>query len=276
MEPIILERSGHVAHLILNRPERKNTFNEAVWSALERATAALCEALPRVLVVSGNPRGGFTAGFDVNPDNPMVMAFMQALERKDRKPAEELIARMRSAIDNLTGLPVPVIAAVTGDAYGGGAEMAVRCDMRIMSADARICFSEVTLGLMPDWGGGVALTRLVGRARAAELILSGLPVPADAAAAMGLVNRVCPAKDVVPEAMALAERIAGNGPEAVRLALSVIRETPDLPETAALDLESRRAVDLIMTGECVHGITAFLAARPPAFPGTGHGGGGRP
>ena len=265
METIRLERNGHVAHLILNRPERRNAFNEAMWSALEQRTEEIRAAMPRVLVASGNPTGGFSAGFDVNPDNPMVVAFIQALEQGDRHPAERLIARMRTAVDNLTRLPIPVIAAITGDAFGGGAELAIRCDMRIMSAEARLCFSEVTLGLMPDWGGGVALTRLAGRARAAELILSGEPVTATAAEAMGLTNRVCAPADVVSQAMGLARRIAANGPEAVRRALSIIRDTPDLPEAAALALESRRAVDLIMTGECVHGIGAFLEKRDPVF-----------
>ena len=266
MEMIRLERSGHVAHLILNRPERKNTFNEAMWAALEQRVAEIRGDLPRVLVVSGNPKGGFTAGFDVNPDNPMVVDFMQALEHKNRQPAQDIIARIRGVVDDLTGLPIPVIAALTGDAYGGGAELAVRCDMRVMATGARICFSEVTLGLMPDWGGGVALTRLVGRARAAELILSAMPVTAEQAAAMGLVNRVCAPGKVVAEALDMARRIGDNGPEAVRRALSIIRETPDLTEAAAMVLESCRAVDLIMTGECVHGITAFLSGAPPRFP----------
>lgn len=266
MEIIRLERSEHVAHLVLNRPERKNTFHAAMWTAMERRIEELSDDPPRVLVVSGNPLGGFSAGFDVNPDNPMVVQFMQALESGDRRTVESLLARMRTAIDRLTGLPIPVIAAITGDAYGGGAELALRCDMRLMATDARICFSEVTLGLMPDWGGGVALPRLVGRARAAELILTGQPVPAEAAAAMGLVNRVCRAEDVVSEALALAHCIAGNGPRAVRKALSIIRDTPDLSESEALDVESQGAVDLIMTGECVHGLTAFLSGENVEFP----------
>ena len=266
MEIILLERSDHVAHLVLNRPERKNTFNAAMWAAVEQRIDELSEDPPRVLVVSGNPSGGFSAGFDVNPDNPMVVQFMQALEGGDRGTVEGLIARMRTAIDRLTGLPIPVIAAITGDAYGGGAELAIRCDMRLMAAGARMCFSEVTLGLMPDWGGGVALVRLLGRARSAELILSAEPISSGEALSMGLVNRVCPPDQVVAEALALARRIAANGPLAVREALSIIRDTPDLSEAAALDVESQRAVDLIMTGECVHGITAFLSGQAPDFP----------
>lgn len=266
MDTVLLERLGHVAHLVFNRPERKNAFNAAMWEDLAQCVETLRADLPRVLVVSGNPSGGFSAGFDVNPDNPMVVEFMQALEHGDRRPVEALIARIRTPVDALTGLPVPVIAAVNGDAYGGGAELAMRCDMRLMANDARICFSEVTLGLMPDWGGGVALTRLVGRARAAELVLSAEPVTSDRAFAMGLVNRVCAPKAAIADALALAEKIAANGPMAVRTALSVIRDTPDLPENLALDLESARAVDLILSGECVHGITAFLSGKPPEFP----------
>jgi enoyl-CoA hydratase/carnithine racemase len=265
-EPILLERTGHVAHVVLNRPDRKNTFNSDMWQALAATIDTLRKELPRALVISGHPDGGFSAGFDVNPDNPQVAGVMNALEAGDRSTAEHLIAEIRSAIDELVGLPVPIIAAINGDAFGGGAELAVWCDMRIMDPKARICFSEVRLGLMPDWGGGVALTRLVGAAAAAELILTAEPIMAARALTMGLVNRVSESRTAPEEAMAMGARIAANGPGAVRHALAVIRGTRDLPLAEALDMESRHAVDLIMSGECIHGITAFLSGTPPEFP----------
>ena len=265
-EPILLERTGHVAHIMLNRPERKNTFNADMWQALSECIDALSNDLPRVLVISGHPAGGFSAGFDVNPDNPQVAGVMNALEAGDRGAAEHLISEIRTVIDALVGLPVPIIAAINGDAFGGGAELAVRCDLRVMDPKARICFSEVRLGLMPDWGGGVALTRLVGPARAAELILTADPILPAKALTIGLVNRISESRAALEEAMAMGARIAANGPRAVRHALEVIRGTRDLPLAEALDMESRLAVDLIMSGECIHGITAFLSGKPPEFP----------
>jgi len=265
-EPIVLERTGHVAHLMLNRPERKNTFNSAMWKATAECIELLENDLPRGLVISGHPDGGFSAGFDVNPDNPQVARVMNALETGDRSAAENLISEIRSVVDRLTRLPIPIIAAINGDAFGGGAELAARCDLRVIDPKARICFSEVRLGLMPDWGGGVALTRLVGAARATELVLTGAPILPTKALTIGLVNRISGSETTVEEAMAIAARIAANGPRAVRHALAVIRQTRDLPLDDALALESRHAVDLIMTGECVHGITAFLTDQSPTFP----------
>jgi enoyl-CoA hydratase/carnithine racemase len=256
---------GRVAVLTLDRPEKRNAFDETMWESLARAVGELGEKTPRAVVVTGAGERAFSAGFDVSPDNPQVARLITALNEKDRKPIEELIARIRGGVDSLTALPVPIIAAVNGLAYGGGAELAVRCDMRVMDPGAVISFSEVRLGLMPDWGGGVALARLVGPSRAAEMILTGKRVAAPEALAVGLVNRVSEKGRALDEAMEIAEAIAKNGPRAVREALSVVRKTPDMPYPRALDFESERAVALIESGECVEGIGAFLGKREPEF-----------
>jgi enoyl-CoA hydratase len=256
---------GHVAVLTLDRPDKRNAFDEAMWASLESAVAAVRERLPRAVVVTGAGDKAFSAGFDVSPENPQVARLVTALGEKDRQPIEQLIGRIRSAVDRFVMLPVPVIAAVNGLAYGGGAELAVRCDLRVMDPGAVISFSEVRLGLMPDWGGGVALTRLVGQARAAELILTGRKVGAQEAFSIGLVNRVSEKGSAVDLAMEIAGAIAANGPKAVRHALLVIRKTPDMPIAEALHFESERAVDLIESGECIEGIGAFLGKREPEF-----------
>jgi enoyl-CoA hydratase/carnithine racemase len=178
----------------------------------------------------------------------------------------DLIRRVRSDTDGLVMLPVPVIAAINGLAYGGGAEIACRCDLRVMDPGARICFSETRLGLMPDHGGVVGLTRLIGPSKAADLILTARPVDAGEALALGLVNRISQPGRALEEALSLAQSIAENGPRAVRHALKVIRSAPDLACTEALALETYEAVDLIAEGECVYGITAFLARQKPEFP----------
>jgi enoyl-CoA hydratase/carnithine racemase len=159
-----------------------------------------------------------------------------------------------------------VIAAVNGLAFGGGAELAVRCDLRVMDPGAELCFSEVRLGLMPDMGGGVALVRLVGPAAAADLILSARRVRGDEAFRLGLVNRLSEPGDALGEALRLAQEVAQNGPRAVRAALRVIRATTDLSEAAALGLEQDEAAALMATGECVHGVSALMSRKDPEFP----------
>jgi enoyl-CoA hydratase/carnithine racemase len=265
-ETVHLERTGHVATLVLDRPNRRNAFNETMWAALERALDDLEARPPRVVVVTGAGDASFCAGMDVNPDNPQIAGIIEALEKKDSGPINALILRIRTAVDRLAALPVPVVAALNGDAYGGGAELACRCDMRVMDPGAVIRFSEVRLGLMPDWGGGVALTRLIGTSGAADLILTARPVPAAEAFDLGLINRVSEPGAALNEALALAGTMAANGPHAVRHALALIRGTPDLACEKALGMETEQAVALIATGECVHGIGAFLEKKPPVFP----------
>ncbi len=151
----------HVAVLILNRPRRHNTLDLAMWDALDAALEQLEQALPRALVITGAGDKAFSAGMDVNPDNPQIAGLIDGVQRHDRAPGLELLRRLRRSVDRLAGLPVPVIAALNGLAYGGGAELAARCDLRVADPAAVISFSEVRLGLMPDWGGGPALARLV-------------------------------------------------------------------------------------------------------------------
>lgn len=261
-----LDRRDNIAVVTLDRTERRNTMNADMWRALDGVAADLEADVPLVVVITGAGESTFCAGMDVNPDNPQIEAVMAGVLKHDRQPVEQLIAELRKVVDRLVALPIPIIAAINGNAYGGGAELAARCDLRVMDPDAHLCFSEVRLGLMPDWGGGAALTRMVGPGLAAELILTGRRIPAERALQIGLVNRISPAGGVLEEALEMARDIAANGPLAVRSALEVIRKTPDMPYARALDLEFEKAVDLITAGECVHGITAFLSGKKPEFP----------
>jgi enoyl-CoA hydratase/carnithine racemase len=261
-----VERSGPIAVVTLDRPERRNALSRPMWAALDRAVADLERKLPRVVIVTGGGDQAFCAGMDVNPDNPDSARMMSAMQERDPGPIREILARLRAVFDRLVDLPVPVVAAINGVAFGGGAELATRCDLRVMAPGATIAFSEVRLGLMPDLGGGVALTRVLGRARAADLILTGRRVGAAEALSLGLVNRVSAPGAALAEATALAEVIASNGPRAVRAALSILRGVDGLPEREALDLELERAVQLIAGGECVFGVGAFLSRTPPSFP----------
>ncbi len=261
-----VEFLDRVGLLTLDRPEKWNAFDHVMWSGLESAVEELKEKRPRAIVVTGAGDRAFCAGQDVNPNNPQIKEQSQALETGDRPAVEALIMRIRTTVGGLCSLPVPIIAALNGAAYGGGAELASRCDLRVMDPAATISFSEVKLGLMPDWGGGVALTRLLGPSKAADLVLTARKVGAEEALQIGLANRISAPGKSLEEAIQLAETISQNGPRAVASALEVIRLTPDLPQNQALDLESEKAVDLIITGECIYGIAGFLTKTKPEFP----------
>ena len=264
-----IKRQGHIAITTLNRPAKKNAFDKHMWDCLDQVTAELAASLPRVIILTGAGDKAFCAGFDVNPENPLLKPLLAAMEGHDKGPAYDLVRRIRTSVDHLVTLPVPIIAAINGLAYGGGAEIASRCDLRVMDPGAVICFSEVRLGLMPDQGGVVGLTRLVGASRAADLILTARKVGAQEAFQLGLTNRISAPGKALEEALSLALSISENGPRAVRHALSVIRRTGDLTTEEALDLETREAVTLIASGESIHGVSAFLTRQKPEFPEPG-------
>lgn len=263
---IDLEYRGHCAIVTLNRPGKRNAFNKKMWADLESVSRRLHDRIPRAVVITGAGDAAFSAGFDVSPDNPQVSELISAVQNRDRAPAEDLVRYIRTTVDRLVSLPVPLIAAINGLAFGGGAELAARCDMRVMDPAAVICFSEVRLGLMPDHGGGVALSRLIGRSRAADLILTTRKVSADEAFRMGLADRVSAPGKALEESLEIAGTIAKNGPRAVRSALEVIRRAADIQLRDALEFETMIAADLIASGECVHGIAAFLKKNDPEFP----------
>ncbi len=266
---IDLKWQGHIAIITLNRPAKQNAFDQHMWDCLDQVAAELAASLPRVTILTGAGDKAFSAGFDVNPENPLLKPLLAAMEGQDKGPAYDLIRRIRTSVDRLVTLPIPIIAAINGLAYGGGAEIASRCDLRVMDPSAVICFSEVRLGLMPDQGGVVGLTRLVGASRASDLILTARKVDAQEAFALGLTNRISAPGKALEEALSLALSISENGPRAVRHALSVIRRTGDLTTEEALELETREAVTLIASGESIHGVSAFLTRQKPEFPEPG-------
>lgn len=259
-------KNDRLAVVTIDRPERKNVFDEAMFNALEEVAEKLSERLPAAVVLTGGGDEAFSAGFDINPENPQVSGLIEAVNKNDVGPCEILMRRIKEVVDGFVFLPVPIICAINGIAYGGGAELAVRCDMRVMDPESVICFSEVKLGLMPDWGGGPSMTRLVGPAIAAELILTARKVGAEEALRIGIANRISKRGKALEEALDIAEAISRNGPRAVRSALEVIRKSPGLPLEEALELETKVAAALTATGECVYGISAFLSKVEPEFP----------
>jgi len=264
--PVRLETRGKLAVVTIDRPERRNAFNEQLWLEFGEVGKQLQESIPRAVVLTGAGDKAFSAGQDVQPDNPQIARLMSAVRDKQVEPAAEMLQFIHDKLTPLFGLPVPVIAAVNGVAFGGGAEIAARCDLRVMDPEATICFSETRLGLMPDFGGGVALTRVVGQARATDLILTARRIHAPEALSLGLVNRISEPGKSVEVAVELAEQIAANGPRAVRSALHVIRTSGSMTWDDAVRMEVDMAAELIASAECTHGITAFMTRTKPEFP----------
>ncbi len=177
-----LDHDDAITVLTIDRPEARNAIARATMQELSDALAEVADSPARVLVVRGAGDRVFVSGGDLKE--------LAAIRTHDEAVA--MAATMRSVLDRLATLAVPVLAAVNGDAYGGGAEVSVACDMRLAADDVRVAFNQVALGIMPAWGGIERLTALVGRGRALALMTTGRVLDAGAALAQGLFDEVVP------------------------------------------------------------------------------------
>lgn len=255
---ITLERLADpagVALLTLNRPQVRNALDLTTWLELGQAVAAV-EADPQVqlLVITGAGEKAFAAGAD--------LAWL-----RDRTPYDALTSRVQGVLLHLEQMLKPSIAAVNGLALGGGCELALACDIRIASDRAVFGQPEVSVAIMPGAGGTQRLPRLVGKAKAKEMILTGDTVAADEALRIGLVGRVVPPAQLLPEAFAMARKILSKGPWAVRLAKSAINVGMATDLHAGLAYERLALAVLFGTADKHEAITAFLAKRSPRFEG---------
>jgi len=213
-ETIVLSRpDDHILLVTLNRPDVANALNTRMGLELVEVFEALSVDLEnlRAVIITGHGDKAFCAGGDLKERNGMSDESWQA--------QHVIFERMVRAI---MGCPIPVLAAVNGAAYGGGCEIAAASDFVYAASTARFALTEVTLGIMPGSGGTQNLARAVGERRAKELILSGLPFTAEQAEVWGLVNRVVEPAELLEATLAIARRIAGNGPIAVRQAKQAI------------------------------------------------------
>jgi enoyl-CoA hydratase len=251
-----LVRAGRVATVTLNRPEALNAFDEVQLAALLEALAALRhDPEVRCVILTGAGERAFAAGADIKR--------MLAMGETDRVEFGRLGQRVGLAIE---GLPQPVIAAVNGFAFGGGCEIALACDIRLASEKALFAQPEVMLGIPPGWGGSQRLPRVVGLGLAAELIFTGRRVDAAEALRIGLVNAVHPPDRLLPEAVALAEKIAANSPRAVRAAKAALLGA--FEQTAkGLALESELFLACFGKADQIEGMSAFVEKRQPSFSG---------
>jgi 2-(1,2-epoxy-1,2-dihydrophenyl)acetyl-CoA isomerase len=258
--PVLEERDGGVLTLRMNRPERLNALNVglgcALADALERAGR---DDSVRVVVLTGAGRG-FCAGGDLE-------VLRDARSRTAGHELESLVRAGKQIALAIATMPKPVIGAVNGPAAGGGMNLALACDVRIASEQATFCEAFARLGLFPDFGGMYFLPRLVGAARAADLIWSARTISAAEALSLGIVNRVAPQETFAEETKELAFQLSAAPPIAVRAVKRMLfgSEREDLER--ALDEEIRQQVECFLSADCLEGLEAFRAKRPPQFKG---------
>jgi 2-(1,2-epoxy-1,2-dihydrophenyl)acetyl-CoA isomerase len=258
---VLFSRHGGVGLVTLNRPERLNAFADRMRDELgEIVRGAAADPAIGAIVMTGAGRA-FCAGADVARMHELIAG-------EDWDALETLVEAGASVVRVIDGVGKPVLAAVNGAAAGGGANLALACDIRIAAARASIGQTFCRMGLQPDWGGTFLLPRLVGLGRALELVLTADMLPADEAVRIGLFNRLVDDERVVDETVALAERIAARPPLAVALAKESLRGACALSLPQALDVERAHQLRLFKTPEAREAMRAFLAKRQPAAGGS--------
>jgi 2-(1,2-epoxy-1,2-dihydrophenyl)acetyl-CoA isomerase len=257
-----LERRGPVGWLVLNRPERLNAFDERLRDEFKDAIReALSDPETRVVVVTGAGRG-FCAGADIG--------YLRELhESGDTAALEELVNVGGRVVAMIRASAKPVIAAVNGPAAGGGANLALACDLRIASADASIGQTFVRIGLQPDWGGTFFLPRIVGASRALELMWTGRMVQADEALQLGLFDRVVRAEALEAEVTRLADELAAAAPRAVARIKASVYASAEGSLAEALRREHEGQAELFRGDDAREGFRAFVEKRRPEFKGRG-------
>lgn len=253
---ILIESRPGYRVLTLNRPERLNALTvEMAGALMEALKAAEKDRDCRALLLTGAGRG-FCAGQDLT-------------EIADATPAEigELLENYNPVILKLRALPIPVVCAVNGVAAGAGANLALACDIVLAARSASFVQAFAKIGLVPDCGGTWLLPRLVGEARARALSMLADPVPAETAAAWGMIWRAVADDELMPEAEALAARLAGGPTAALGLIKQALEESAVNELEDQLDLEAELQEEAAENPDYAEGLRAFLQKRPPSFTG---------
>lgn len=253
---LLVQTIGNIATVTINRPEVLNALDRVTLRELDDVVAALGQDENiRCTIITGAGERAFVAGADI-----------RALHALGRDGALDLMAYGQAVFDRLAASPKPTIAAINGFALGGGLELAMACDLRIIADTARLGQPEITLGSIPGWGGTQRLPRLVGMGRARELILTGRIISADEAERIGLVTRVVHADALMAEARALAAHLADLSPIALGLAKETL-SSADIAFAEGLRIERENVARSFATDDQREGTAAFLEKRQPVFRG---------
>lgn len=256
---LLYERDGAVAVLTMNRPRQKNALDPALLSALgETLERAAGDASVRAVVLTG-AGGAFCAGADLKA----AMAEGGIVPEK----LDGILNQYHRIIRAIVGAPKPFIAMVEGGAVGFGCDLALACDLRLMAEGAYLQEKFVKIGLMPDGGGTFWLPRLVGLARAMEILLFGEPVPAAKAVELGMANHVLPQSELRAEVMKKAHALAKGPPLAFAAIKRAVRAGLGGTIDGTLPIEKESQIKLLQTNDCIEGVMAWMQKRDPVFQG---------
>lgn len=251
-----IEEQGSVAILTISAPKSLNALNSTILGEMDQYLTQFDCNKYRCLIITGDGEKSFVAGADISE-----MATLSMLE------AQAFGSRGAAVFRKIETLHVPVIAAVNGFALGGGCELAMACDIRICSDNARFGQPEVGLGIIPGFSGTVRLSRLVGMGMAKQLIYTGKNIKADEALRIGLVNAVVPQAELMDKALEMANQIAANAPLAVKAAKQCINEEYDMDADSAIQNESVIFGRCFLTEDQKQGMQAFLTKGKYQFQG---------
>jgi enoyl-CoA hydratase/carnithine racemase len=244
-----------MTRILLNRPQRMNALGYGMTLQLRQAVQRIGDSDARVLMLRGAGRG-FCAGADLKERRDM---------NADRRAAHN--AAINEFVDMLARLPIPTIAVINGTALGGGCEIALACDFRLIAEDARIGLTETRIGVIPGAGGTQRLPRLIGAARALELMMTGEPVDARRAVSIGLANEVLPAEGLDARALALAQLLSTRSPLGLRVLKTLVYQGLEKSLEEGLRLERTQLKQLLDSADYAEGLAAFAEKRPPKFIG---------
>src|SRR2546429_6660802 len=248
---------GAVRVLTIEGEARMNVLSRGLVAELAEASrAAAAQESVRAVVITGAGSRAFCAGANLK-------------ERREwsEDDVRHWLGELHAKLREIERCPKPWIAAVNGLALGGGCELALACDLRVMDPAAQIGLTEVRIGVIPGGGGTVRLPRLIGVGRAKDLILTARRVEAQEALQIGLINRISAAGDSVSAAVALGNEIAANAPIAVSAAKASVDEAWDLPIDAALERERHHYEKPLLSEDRLEGLSAFAEKRPPRWQG---------
>jgi enoyl-CoA hydratase/3-hydroxyacyl-CoA dehydrogenase len=256
-ETVKVEREQSVLWIILNRAHRLNAFNDVLMEELtDVLDTAEKDASVKCLIITGDGDRAFSAGADVT-------MFPKATPTK----AEEFSRAGQKVFSKIEEMSKPVIAAINGFALGGGLELALACDFRIAAEHAELGSPEIALGLIPGWGGTQRLVRIIGLAKAKELVMLGIRLKADEALKAGLVHKVVNYEKLKDEARALAQKLADGPPLAMKYAKQALNFGTQVPLEVGLRLESGLMGLTFSTEDLKEGLEAFMARRKAEFKG---------
>lgn len=255
---ILYQREDGIAIITLNRPKVLNALNAELIGELGQAMLAAREDdSVRVVILTGSGEKAFAAGADIGE-----LARLSPVSAVDTARRGQAVTRLMERLGK------PIIAAINGFALGGGCEVAMACTLRIASDTARLGQPEVNLGVVPGYGGTQRLSRLVGKGRAMDLILTGRNVKADEALSMGLVNQVVPPGSLMDAAREVARTLMTKGPLALRLSMEAVDGGLEMSLDDGLNWEAHLFGLCSSSEDMKEGLSAFLEKRTPEFKGT--------